>query len=126
MRNINRREDVYDLTVQDNHNFALSCGVFVHNSKDQADAFCGALFDASKFAEEYAYNYGESLTLALDSNFEELATSKEELRKQLTVSFQEEIAKLYMEKAHCDEIAAKQKQEEIQRLNEIKDGIIVL
>nr|DAG40948.1 MAG TPA: Intein splicing domain [Caudoviricetes sp.] len=40
-------EDVYDLTVQDNHNFALTAGVFVHNSKDQADAVCGALYSAS-------------------------------------------------------------------------------
>lgn len=52
---------VYDLTIQDNHNFALAAGVFVHNSgagsappclangynskgigKDCADALCGA------------------------------------------------------------------------------------
>lgn len=131
-----RRVDIYDkcdlLTEELTNLEREASGKIEHpeggkyGSKDQADAFCGALFDASKFAEEYAYNYGESLTLALDSNFEESATSKEELRKQLTVSFQEEIAKLYMEKAHCDKIAAKQKQEEIQRLNEIKDGIIVL
>ena len=36
-------EDVYDIEVKDNHNFALASGVFVHNSKDQADAVCGAL-----------------------------------------------------------------------------------
>lgn len=29
---------VYDITVDDHHNFALSAGVFVHNSKDIADA----------------------------------------------------------------------------------------
>jgi DNA gyrase subunit A len=28
------REDVYDLTVNGTHNFALACGVFVHNSVD--------------------------------------------------------------------------------------------
>lgn len=33
---------VYDLSILDNHNFALSAGVFVHNSKDCADALCGA------------------------------------------------------------------------------------
>jgi hypothetical protein len=35
---------VYDLEVDDYHNFALSSGVFVHNSKDVADAFCGVIY----------------------------------------------------------------------------------
>ena len=33
---------VYDLEIEDNHNFALSAGVFVHNSKDISDSLCGA------------------------------------------------------------------------------------
>lgn len=37
---------VYDLEIEDNHNFALSCGVFVHNSKDTADSFAGAVWNA--------------------------------------------------------------------------------
>ena len=37
---------VYDLTIEDNPNFALSCGVFVHNSKDVSDSFVGALWNA--------------------------------------------------------------------------------
>lgn len=32
---------VYDLEVDEWHNFALAAGVFVHNSKDVADALCG-------------------------------------------------------------------------------------
>ena len=31
---LNHREDVYDLTVDEHHNFALSCGVFVHNCNE--------------------------------------------------------------------------------------------
>ncbi len=31
------------------------------NSKDISDAVCGAIFEASKHAEEYAYDYGEDL-----------------------------------------------------------------
>ena len=38
---------VYDLEIEDNHNFALDCGVFVHNSKDIADSLAGALFNAT-------------------------------------------------------------------------------
>ena len=37
---------VYDLEIQDNHNFALAAGVFVHNSKDAADSFAGAAWNA--------------------------------------------------------------------------------
>lgn len=34
---------VYDLEVEEYHNFALSIGVFVHNSKDCADSLSGAV-----------------------------------------------------------------------------------
>lgn len=37
---------VYDLEVDAWHNFALSAGVFVHNSKDVADGACGAAVKA--------------------------------------------------------------------------------
>ena len=40
------KENVYDLTVPETENFALSSGVFVHNSKDVADAVCGAVYNA--------------------------------------------------------------------------------
>ena len=46
---------VYDLTIQDNPNFALSCGIFVHNSKDAADSLAGALLDALKYRDEYLF-----------------------------------------------------------------------
>jgi len=35
---------VFDLTVPGTENFALAAGVFVHNSKDVADAVCGTIF----------------------------------------------------------------------------------
>ena len=31
------------------------------NSKDQADGFCGALYSASKHAEEYAFEFGDDI-----------------------------------------------------------------
>ena len=65
---IDKLADVYDIEVADNHNFALDCGVFVHNSKDQADALCGATFTASKYAEEYAYKWGENLQDLVELN----------------------------------------------------------
>ena len=41
---------VYDLEVDRYHNFALSAGVFVHNSKDLADAVAGAVHNAIAYS----------------------------------------------------------------------------
>lgn len=68
VRYLNEVADVYDITVADNHNFALSAGVFVHNSKDMIDAVCGAVYNASFFADEFSYNYGESLNITTEVN----------------------------------------------------------
>lgn len=40
-------EDVYDIEVDSNHNFALSSGVFVHNSDDASQALTGWVYAAS-------------------------------------------------------------------------------
>ena len=38
---------VYDLEIEDNHNFTLEAGVVVHNSKDISDSLAGAIWDLS-------------------------------------------------------------------------------
>lgn len=87
---IDKTADVYDIEVEDNHNFALAAGVFVHNSKDCADAVCGAIFNASGHAEEFAYDYGETSEQILLAN-EDVA--KNEMH-QLTLSLEEELKKI--------------------------------
>lgn len=52
---INRNCRVYDLEIQDNPNFALAAGVFVHNSKDISDSFAGAIYNASTFEEDATF-----------------------------------------------------------------------
>jgi len=42
------RADVYDISVEETSNFALDAGVFVHNSKDLADAFVAVVYYLSK------------------------------------------------------------------------------
>ena len=37
-------------------------------SKDQSDAVCGASWNASQHAEEYAFDFGENLELLQTSN----------------------------------------------------------
>lgn len=84
-------EDVYDLTVQDNHNFALTAGVFVHNSKDQADALCGSIYLASLNIDDYVYNYGEDVTSIIDNN----PVSGETIRQQVSVAFEKELQDMF-------------------------------
>lgn len=51
------------------------------NSKDQADALCGALYTASKFADEFAYQYGEDLMITTQLN--STAVSQKDKEKQM-------------------------------------------
>ena len=92
IRLLDYTEDVYDLEIDKNHNFALSCGIFVHNSKDQADAVCGAVYNASQHAEEYALEYGESLEGAILAN---TSNNQENDKKQITLDFEQELTKIF-------------------------------
>lgn len=53
-----------------------------NQSKDQADALCGAVFTASKYAEEFAYDYGESLDHVLNIN-KGFSDFQEQIRQEL-------------------------------------------
>ena len=57
-------------------------------SKDISDAVCGAVFTASKYAEEYAYEYGEDLESIVSVNKEA------EEGEQLVLNFEEELKKM--------------------------------
>lgn len=69
VKRVNMPCRVYDLTIKDNHNFALSAGVFVHNSvsavpclsngynskgvgKDASDSLAGACYSVVKYADQ--------------------------------------------------------------------------
>lgn len=123
VRTLTDREDVYDIEVEDNHNFALSSGVFVHNSKDQADGVCGALYTASKYAEEYAYNYGDNLKAVLDTN---LTNDEIDFKQQYITNFEAELAKIYEEENEALEEEKKQKHQDYLSYQDILDGIINL
>lgn len=115
-------QDVYDLTIEDNPNFALSAGIFVHNSKDQADAVCGALFLASKFSEEYGYSYGENIEALIDAN--DLTESDRKI--QLLTDFQSELAKIYQEEEEVITEERRAQQSDYESYRDILDGIIVI
>ena len=59
---ITDREDVYDLTVNDTHNFALASGIFVHNSVD------GDSPAASRYTEAKLNKIAEEMLVDIDKN----------------------------------------------------------
>ena len=63
------------------------------NSKDISDATCGAIYNASQHAEEYAYDYGEDLNLIEETNTQSLQTNA--LKNQMTVDFEQELQRVF-------------------------------
>lgn len=61
------------------------------NAKDISDAVCGALYNASKHAAEFAFEYGETLDTIIQSNTQSLEMD----RKQIILDFEEELKKVY-------------------------------
>ena len=58
-------------------------------SKDMADAVCGAIFNASQNAEQFAYDYGELYDTI--HNVNSYASTYEGQRKQIALDFEEEL-----------------------------------
>ena len=94
-----------------------------NGSKDQSDALCGALFLASEFAEEYAYDYGENLDASLSISVE---ASDEYRKHQMIADFQEELSKIYIEQFEAETYMDHQKKQEYQTYQDIMNGIIIL
>ncbi len=68
---LTKREDVYDLTIQGTHNFALAAGIFVHNSIDGDNAAAMRYSEArlTKLSEEMLQDI-EKRTVKFVPNFD--------------------------------------------------------
>mgnify|MGYP004533913209 CR=1 FL=1 len=62
------------------------------NSKDCSDAVCGALYNASLNAEQFAFDYGETLEDLITVSSE--SSINESQKKQVQVAFEQELQKL--------------------------------
>jgi hypothetical protein len=70
--------DVWDISVEDTHNFALGSGVFVHNSKDMADALAGVIHNCE--TKKISEPAGPSLGMLESPTDETVKRAQEELR----------------------------------------------
>lgn len=61
------------------------------NSKDQADAVCGAVWNASQNAEEFEYDWGDTIDAGVSVSGD---TSLEAEMHQLTIDFEQEMQKI--------------------------------
>ena len=61
------------------------------NSKDQADAVCGAVWNAAQHAEEYEFDYGENIEATVQANTGSTNVAEQQ---QLTIDFEQEMMKL--------------------------------
>ncbi|MBU4348386.1 DNA gyrase subunit A [Patescibacteria group bacterium] len=73
---LNQREDVYDLTIEKSHNFALAAGIFVHNSVDGDSAA------AMRYTEAKLSSISENLLLDIERETVNWAPNYDETRTE--------------------------------------------
>ena len=61
-----------------------------NGSKDAIDGVCGALYNASQHAEEFSFEWGETIQTTIDIS----SAGNEFDRKQIVLNFEEELKKL--------------------------------
>lgn len=62
-----------------------------NGSKDAADALCGSIYTASKYAEEFAYDYGENYEIMNDVNSNIMDAT---MKNQMILDFENELSKV--------------------------------
>lgn len=89
-------------------------------SKDQADAVCGAVFNASKFAEEYIFKYDESVEETIDvaSQISQNISEQDSLMN----IFENELKKMHDSREHNRKMTNTERKED--RQEERRDRVI--
>lgn len=92
--------------------------------KDVLDAVCGATFTASKHAEEYAYDYGETLDHTININNDNQLTPS---MNQIAVDFEQELLNLLDPVGRQESIKTPQQNNPYnpQPVSIVGDGIII-
>ena len=93
-------------------------------SKDQCDAVCGSLYMASKYSEQYSYEYGDQLISDVEVNLEDNLNSND--KASFIKNLQDDLLQIWQEENKAFKVAKQQEQEEVEMLQDIADGIIVI
>lgn len=90
----------------------------IKGSKDQADALCGSIYTASKYANEFAYDYGENYEIINEVN--DIISDNQ--KQQMIIDFEEELKKLALKNSNID--AIKEQEQNSQNEKDIMSEII--
>lgn len=90
--------------------------------KDVSDALCGAIYNASKNAEQFAFEWGESLDTITSTNS---LIPDSALRQQITVEFEEELKKSFNKNVPNQANNGNQQKSNVISQPLVKDGIII-
>lgn len=77
--------------LERNNNGKIDHGPSGINSKDVSDALCGAIYNASQHAEEFAFEFGEDIETTINVS---QSNSIEAQRNQITVDFENELKRI--------------------------------
>lgn len=96
-----------------------------NGSKDQVDAVCGAIYNASLHVADYTFDYGENLKIMVDVNDTSNEVSDE--RQQFVVNMEQEMMRAWQNKAIQEQLQEEEKQrQEVQNSqNEIYKNTIL-
>lgn len=85
------REELLGLE-RDNNSGKIDHSPSTINSKDTSDAICGAVWNASQNAEQFAFDYGETLTDIITTN------ASDPTGQNINVNFEEELKRAFSRK----------------------------
>ena len=89
-------------------------------SKDQVDAVCGSLYNASQHIEQYVFDYGEDLDDVLNTNT--LNESSPQMRQQINIDFENALQEILIPKS----IKEAQEQEKKNQANNPYNNIPII
>ena len=96
-----------------------------NKSKDQADAFCGSLYTASKYAEQYSFEYGDQLAADLEINMDP-ADQAGDIRQTAISELENDLLDTWNDYNKAAQLEEKQAKEEAEMYQDIASGIILI
>lgn len=114
---------VYDLEIEDNHNFALSAGVIVHNSKDLCDSLCGSIYSASLHITSMDLADMDNFSILMQANQTDYIQDFSENPVNAMFNMSKTQRNSQVNELSIEDEEKKSKQEEVQHLRELRSHL---